>query len=216
MHLGTFRVTHAGSRTDWTLALKRAREGATDVMLMDELPAHSWLQMGRRLGEARSIQSAAQAETTWTGKPEIWVLWGDTRTGKSRLARAMAAEEGWSLYKVPNPDGGRIWFPNYAGEECILLDDFRCGWCSLSYLFDLLDGYPIQVQNKGGFVQKKWTKVIITCNDNPKVAWYYKLKTEKGDHVVDPIWGRINEGAGRIMHFPSGPLPAIWLRKIKS
>ncbi len=98
-----------------------------------------------------------------------------------------------------------MWFPNYAGQTCILLDDFRCGWCSLTYLLQLLDGYPMQVQTKGGFVQRMWTKVIITCNQNPREQWYSKLKFEQGDQAVEPIWRRISDGAGEIKFFGGGP-----------
>lgn len=97
---------------------------------------------------------------------EVHVLWGASRTGKSRWCR----ERHPNLYNVPEPINQSLWFDNYDGEEAILLDDFY-GWVKYHTLLQLTDGYPMQLPVKGGFVVRMWTTVYITSN-KPVEEWY--------------------------------------------
>lgn len=100
------------------------------------------------------------------------VFFGEPGTGKTRKAFEMFPD----LYQVSIPArGGQLWFDNYDGEKCILLDDFY-GEIQYSLLLRILDGYRMQVQTKGGFVNKNWTTVIITSND--PIDWWYDRDTK--------------------------------------
>lgn len=98
---------------------------------------------------------------------EVIVLWGPPGTGKTRLAWDIDPE----LYSVPEPSGKTLWFPGYEGENTILLDDFNGHWVKWTQLIKILDRYPIQVETKGGFVNRNWRRVIITSNHPPE-DWY--------------------------------------------
>ncbi len=97
----------------------------------------------------------------------ILVLVGPPDIGKSRLARSIPSK-GW--YKKPALKTD--WWDGYCGENTIILDDFY-GQIPYSELLDLLDGYPKQVQTKGGFVMLENTTWIITSNKYP-TEWYSK------------------------------------------
>ena len=65
-----------------------------------------------------------------------------------------------------------MWFDGYEGEETILFDDFDKDWgVPYRMLLQITDRYPMQSQQKGGWVHRMWTRVIITCNEGPK-DWY--------------------------------------------
>lgn len=107
-------------------------------------------------------------------EPDDWVdveviaLIGKCGVGKSKKAREIDR----NLYSVPQPEnGGTLWFDNYKNQETILFDDFKGNWCSYTKMLQLLDGYPMLLQTKGGFTKKRWKRVIITSNFHPN-DWY--------------------------------------------
>lgn len=58
----------------------------------------------------------------------------------------------------------------YYGQTAILFDDFY-GGVKYTQLLKMLDGYPMQIGKKGGFVQKRWRTVLFTSNASP-MEWY--------------------------------------------
>lgn len=110
------------------------------------------------LAALKSITS--KPTENWT-KLEVIVKIGPPGCGKTRWA----FENFPDLYRVSIPKKtGQLWFDGYEGQETILLDDFY-GEIAYPTLLHLLDGYPMQVQIKGGFVWKNWKRVIITNNE---------------------------------------------------
>lgn len=97
---------------------------------------------------------------------EVIVLWGPTGVGKSRRAREIDP----GLYNVPEPVNGNLWFSGYVSQQTILFDDFY-GWIRYHTMLQFLDGYPLNVEYKGGAVARNWTRVIITSNKPPD-QWY--------------------------------------------
>ncbi len=97
--------------------------------------------------------------------PSILILVGAPDLGKSRLAREIPTKGWWK-----KPALKTDWWDGYCGEQTIILDDFY-GQIPYSELIDLLDGYPKQVQTKGGFVMLENTTWIITSNKFP-TEWY--------------------------------------------
>jgi len=92
------------------------------------------------------------------------VLFGQTGTGKTRWAY----EHDGALYKLMKPNkGGVLWFDGYSNQKTLLVDDYR-GWIPFSTLLHILDGYPLQLQTKGGTIQARWDHVIITANSPPE------------------------------------------------
>ncbi len=96
-------------------------------------------------------------------KVTVDVLVGPTGCGKTR--RALEEPD---VFKLPLSKN--LWFNGYQGEKCLVIDDFY-GNIKYGFFLQLLDGHPLSVEIKGGFVHAEWTKVIITSNKDP-ADWY--------------------------------------------
>lgn len=93
---------------------------------------------------------------------ECIVYWGPTGTGKSRKCHDDYPDAYWLSQ-------GK-WFDDYDRHEVVVIDEFY-GWLPFSFLFRLLDRYPMSVETKGGSVQFIAKLVLITSNSHPS-EWY--------------------------------------------
>lgn len=100
----------------------------------------------------------------------VSVFYGDAGTGKTRRAVETARKLNMGIYIVNTPNNGSLWWDNYTGQQCILIDDFY-GWIKPHDLFRYLDRYPLQIPIKGGFVWARWIYVFLTSNAAPE-DWY--------------------------------------------
>lgn len=91
---------------------------------------------------------------------EVHVLWGKTGTHKTRTVMEMD-----SVYKIDPP---YTWWDGYNGEEILLIDDYKTGHIQRGMLLNLLDGYRLRLETKGGHTWALWNKVYITTNFNPE------------------------------------------------
>ena len=96
----------------------------------------------------------------------VKVFIGKPGTGKTRKVYELDP----SVYLVPEPVNGILWFDGYETQEAILFDDFY-GWVKYHTMLNLLDGYPMQLPIKGSYVYRNWTRVYITSNKHPR-EWY--------------------------------------------
>ncbi len=128
--------------------------------------------------------------------PELEIFFGPTKAGKSTMARY----ENPDYYAPKWPTGGRWWWPDYTGQTCLILDEFRCQ-IKLGELLTLLDRYEFLTESKGSnaWLAKTTTKIVITTNLDPK-NWYSKLDMET---AREPLARRINE-FGTIYDFEGG------------
>jgi len=103
------------------------------------------------------------------------VYYGTGGAGKTYRAREESIKLGLGEpYIVMNPQGKQMWFDNYVGQKCILIDDFY-GWIPAHMLFRYLDCYKLQLPIKGSTTYAYWTHCFITSNKHPR-DWY-KLDT---------------------------------------
>lgn len=164
-------ISNPGKRTDLAMVAQAITEHKTNKEILDEFPGtfikyHKGIIAARAATLRASIPTFRRVTTT--------VIYGPTGTGKTRTAYCTNP----GLFPLPVPANNSLWFDGYESQDCLLLDDFT-GWIKHSYLLRLLDGYPIDVPYKGGFVGANWTKVYITSNRHPS-EWYPKhgLKPE--------------------------------------
>lgn len=90
---------------------------------------------------------------------EVIYIYGPTGTGKTR----MCYESQPLLYEVRQ---NGLWWDGYVDQKCILFDEFY-GDIKIKDMLRWLDGYPVYVPFKGGFIQARWTIVYITSNVHP-------------------------------------------------
>jgi len=119
----------------------------------------------------------------WATEIEIFV--GKTGTGKSFTAKT----ENEDAYNVPWPMGGRWWWPNYTGEHCVIMDEFR-HQVKMDVMLKMLDRYAWTLESKGRNFQFVSRKIVITTNIDPK-DWYSGVSKE----VKEPLRRRIQEFA---------------------
>lgn len=93
---------------------------------------------------------------------QIHWLWGTTGLGKSRDARGTMTLADY--YRLPTPNGGRLWFDGYEGEKVLIIEEFNTHTMSIEQLLELTDIYPLPCQIKGAFIWANWRKVVITSN----------------------------------------------------
>lgn len=89
-------------------------------------------------------------------KPEVIWIWGNTGSGKSRLARELCSDDAYTK------NTAHKWWDGYDGHEDIIIDDFRDSWWGLTYMLALLDRYEMQVEVKGGLRQIRAKRIIVT------------------------------------------------------
>lgn len=65
---------------------------------------------------------------------------------------------------------GTQWWDGYEQQEAIIIDDFDGKW-PYRDLLRLLDRYPYQGQNKGGYVKINSPFIYITCEHPPSDFW---------------------------------------------
>lgn len=65
------------------------------------------------------------------------------------------------------------WWDGYSGQDAVLLDDLRPGWCTPEQLLRLLDPYRYQyrVEIKGGSRAMIATKIFVTTPWHPRDFW---------------------------------------------
>lgn len=187
---GRTRVEGPWSHGDKPLDIERSikgeklielcKEGATDLEIFETMPL---------LYARVNIQKCKELYRTHRDpnvEPEILIFWGESGTGKTRLARERYPD---AFYAKLND---RM-FPmdGYDGQEVIIFDEFRCQ-LRYSDLLQIVDRGICNVNVKYGSVKMAATKFIFTSNLDPK-EWY-KTRFDI-DALVRRIkeWGKIYE-----------------------
>lgn len=137
------------------------REGCNMRDLIEHMP----VTLARNLSFAKLCFSYRKP----TGNRDIavFLLYGSTRTGKSRFVVEQYQEA--DLYIIPFLER-KTWFDGYDGEANVLIDDFS-GGMPRSQLLRVLDRYRLRVPNKGGFLWWGPIRIYITTNIHPR-QWY--------------------------------------------
>lgn len=157
-----------GERTDWVDGLSAIEEGASFTTIAKEYPA---------LGRCPRAYCMVKEEAEKKSAPEwrdvkVTVLWGRTRSGKTRKAMECDSKFKWHAT--------RGWFDGYEGEKRLVIDEFRDSQISISKLLEYLDGYVLWLPIKGSKTWARWTEVFITSNVNPE-KWYTGVDPDSRD-----------------------------------
>lgn len=157
-----------GRRSDLEKWAKKVQETGSLKCVWDGAPSLA-MQYGRGFKEAlRHHQETLQTDDR---KIAVYIIFGPTGAGKSRLARKLAGGKP-HYYSVPCPQLGQPkWFDGYNGHSAIILEEFDHTLWTPQYINQLTDRYDMQVAVKGGFVPALWTTVVITANEHPRHWW---------------------------------------------
>lgn len=152
-----------GNRADILALYEATKNGATDTELFETLTV-PMMKYHKAVDKIRGLHGPARR----TKPRQTIVLFGITRTGKTRAAMAYEKED--KHVYVP-PAGKGFWMNEYSGQRTVVVEEFDGNW-PLNDLKRLLDPwYDCSVPMKGNFIWWKPDKVIITSNTNPD-QWY--------------------------------------------
>lgn len=169
---GSIAAVGQGKRSDLVAAASSAADltkSMVDVIL--EHPSVA-MRYGRGLETYRQAALVKQMRTTKGSSlrraVQTVVYWGPPGTGKT-----FKAQQELDAFWLPPATAEKqpVWFDGYLDQSTLIIDEFTPQRLPLSLLLNILDGAPIQLPKKGGFVQPSWRKVVITSNFHPQ-AWY--------------------------------------------
>ncbi len=150
-----------GARSDLHSVVEAIQNGATLSDIANEFPT-SIIKYSKGITKLRELLTVPRDSGEGI---EVVLYWGDTGTGKSRKA----LEDNPGAYVMPLLDKN-LWFHKYDLEETIIIDEFE-GEMRLNNLLRVLDRHQLKVPYKGGFIEAKYKKVIITSNSRYE-DWY--------------------------------------------
>lgn len=188
---------HQGKRSDLVSMYEDIKNRRPLKEMIEENP--SYLKYEKAIRFACNILSKDLSKRE---KVDVYVHYGKPGTGKTYSVYQKYGYD--NVYKLacPNQKGSNLWFDNYNSEKVLLIDDFDKYVCELSYIKNILDHYPQQVQCKGGFYWACWDTVIITSNTAP-ATWYYGETEDNQNALRRRIMSTSNniDKADRIKHY---------------
>jgi hypothetical protein len=96
-------------------------------------------------------------------KIEARIHYGDSNTGKTKR---VFDEFGYDNVFSLELDKQGTWFNGYKKQKVLLIDEYSSKLLPRYKLLKYLDGYPLKLPIKGGFVMAFWHVVILTTNKN--------------------------------------------------
>lgn len=173
--IGEFKAPHR-KRTDWDNIKEMIRNGATYSELLMEYPAVSRYK-NTIYDLIRIINPGALRKKQ---KTHLYVLCGETDTGKSTMARRMTTDlfpdEAPAFYTLGHVSRNDIWFDGYDPfkHKRIIIDNFD-SHIPMHYLRYLFQEQDARVKYKGGLIPFAADEIVITSNLHPK-EWYPNIR----------------------------------------
>lgn len=155
------------AKGDLSQAVDLVRKGKS-MRDIAELNPMAYAKHSKKL---RSLRSQLSNHRNWTMK--VIIFYGPAGSGKSGKAHLQWPE----AYSAPWPTGGRWFWPEYDGEETVILDEFR-HQIKFDQMLKIMDRYALWTEFKGGNVKFRSKRIVITTNIDPK-DWYPRMKKEK-------------------------------------
>lgn len=148
----TGELPHQGKRNDWEAIREMSKSGCTRKDLVDQ----HFKKVCMYPGILRNLEILRPALTDRATLANYW-YYGAPGLGKTSKAR----RENPGLYqKLKNK-----WWDHYDGQEVVLIDEWRPDDSSMvDELNRWADHYPMQVETKGGMMEIRPQKIIVTSN----------------------------------------------------
>jgi len=154
--LGKRRVQR-NSKPDWDAIWTSAAKGN-----ITDIPADIRLRCYANIRKVEGDHARPIPRDT-----NVVVYWGASGTGKSRRAW----DEG-GLDAYPKDPRSKFW-EGYAGQETVILDEFR-GGIDVAHILRWFDRYPCMVEIKGSAKPLRASRFLVTSNLHPD-QWYPEL-----------------------------------------
>lgn len=135
--------------------LAMLEEGATNAEILREFP--SAMNHLPRIDQARQTLLEEKYRKEFRDV-QVFYIFGKTRVGKTRSVMEKYGYE--NVYRVSDYAHP---FDSYAGQDVLLLDEFRSS-LPLTQILNILDGYPMKLPCRYTDRQACYTKVYIISN----------------------------------------------------
>lgn len=150
-------IPKPGKRTDLESVSALVKDGATLQEVADAHP-EAYIKFGRGIANLKLMLEEPYDHDRCRG---VWI-YGPPGTGKSHTARAY--DKG-AYIKPQNK-----WWDGYQGESTVILDDLDTHALG-HYLKIWADKYSCTGETKGGTIQLRHKKLIVTSNYSPEELW---------------------------------------------
>lgn len=126
----------------------------------------SWNRHGRSFKEYKRINTKPR-----NFKTIVWLIIGPSGRGKSNFADSMARAIG-PTYKVPPKKGSGMYFDDYDGQPCMILEEMNGDKMTPEFFNEFVDKYECVIPSHGAAGHQMIAKhLFITTNYHPKYWW---------------------------------------------
>lgn len=195
-------LARPGRRSDLEAAASAIESGDSLLWIAHTMPG-VFLKYSRGLLALQTLHNA-QAGKKW--RPlQVTVWWGDAGCGKTRRAYAEFPD----LYCLNRSTGGTVWWDGYDGQKTLLLDEFDGTAMPLRLLLQVLDGYPLRLDTKGGHAWANWERVVLTSNTEPTTWYGPRPELARRIHAVERMCCVPEVGGNTGPENPADPPPPV-------
>lgn len=152
---GEMPIERQGARSDLDFLYQLVKDGKSNFEILEE--NSDYLLRLTDIERVRQTVKAEEFRTTFRNM-EVTYLWGKTGTGKTRYV--MEREGYAAVYRLTEYEHP---FDGYAGQETLVLDEYR-SQLKISELLNLLDGYPLELRCRYANKTACVTTVYIISN----------------------------------------------------
>lgn len=154
-----------GKRNDLDDVVEALKQN-TSIMDINRRYTKTFIRYHRGIERSSQIM---QWELGRNFKTKVYILFGETGTGKSYLARERCT--GTRIYYKP---AGK-WWDGYTDQESVIIDDFY-GSIDFDEMLRICDEYPHKVEVKGAYQEFMAKQIYITSNENPLNWWNINIQ----------------------------------------
>lgn len=159
----------SGYRSDLEDIKNRLKEGE-DLLDIAEDHFGDWVRYHKGFIMYKDLLDRRERKSRKGVMPEVIVYVGPSGSGKSYHC-FNDPEYQKSGYQYLAQQTGKAYFDGYQGESCIWFDEFSGSTMSFSLFCRVADKYGCRVETKGGSVELKHTKILISSIEWPAVWW---------------------------------------------
>lgn len=157
-------ISHQGKRSDLDDVVESICGERRTIHEIARAHPREFIKYNKGIRDLRSLMIAPRQLDTM---PEVIVLWGRSQTGKTMGARDTYFPGIPSYTWTPQQSH---WFDRYDGEDKIIFDEFRAQ-LPFATMLNILDRYECLLPFKGGFINIRASKFVIT-SPKPPHLWY--------------------------------------------
>jgi len=148
-----------GKRNDLKRVDKAIRE---EGMTMKQLVENKIIKNNQTFNYAKNIMPLLTEERKQS--PLVIYLWGASNTGKTQDAIQIANT--YSSVHYQAGDNSKFW-DSYEQDPCVVIEEFKGKFCSITKMLSILDRFPLKVEVKGSSREFNSNCIIFTSQFNP-------------------------------------------------